>query len=145
MSEEVIRTNAYLEETRESRDRAFGVFRNFVERFYPSVPAGISVRNNERANKIRFDLDVRVENDSSDGVNEVRIFCYDLTILTLRRNHRIEFLVHDSRLFANMDVRQRATLFRLAWEIAGAGNKQQYIATLNPDEVSGMETEFAPT
>ena len=92
-------------------------------------------------NSVRFDLDVRIENDSSDGINEVKIFCYDLLLLSLAKNHRMKFLFHDSRLYANMDVRQRAGLFRVASEMARK-QQLQYIATLNPDEVSGMEGEF---
>jgi uncharacterized protein YydD (DUF2326 family) len=143
MSQEVIKTNSYLEETRNVRDEIFSLFKNYVGRFYPDVEAGISIRNNEGSNKLRFDLDVSVANDSSDGINEVRIFCYDLSLLTARQNHTIDFLVHDSRLFANMDVRQRATLFRLASEVTKTRDLQ-YIATLNPDEISGMESEFSP-
>ena len=40
-----------------------------------------------------------------------------------------------------MDVRQRAELFRIASETAQK-NDLQYIATLNPDQISGMEGEF---
>ena len=141
LSDEIIHTNAYLEDARAERELTFDTFKGFVRWFYPNVPAGISVRNNERMNAIRFDLDVRIENDSSDGINEVKIFCYDALLLGHGKHHRMKFVFHDSRLYANMDVRQRAGLFRLASKMT---NKQQlqYIATLNPDEVSGMEGEF---
>lgn len=72
-----------------------------------------------------------------------RIFCYDLTLLTLKQNHKVDFLFHDGRLFANMDVRQRARVFQLAQEVTSAAGLQ-YIATLNPDFVSGMRSEFDP-
>jgi uncharacterized protein YydD (DUF2326 family) len=71
----------------------------------------------------------------------VRIFCYDLTLLCLKQGHKIDFLFHDSRLYANMDVRQRAMLFRIAHEVANR-HGFQYIATLNPDFISGMASEF---
>lgn len=141
MSEEVIKTNAYLEDTRGLRDRHTGTFKDFVARFYPNKVAGISIHNNDGDNKTRFDLAVEVEDDSSDGINEVRIFCYDLTLLSLRQGHKVGFIFHDSRLFANMDVRQRAMLFKVADETTNALGCQ-YIATLNPDFISGMEDEF---
>jgi uncharacterized protein YydD (DUF2326 family) len=142
MSDEVIKTNTYLEETKALRDRNFAVFKNLVTRFYPNSPAGISLHNNEKkGNMKRFDLAVRVENDSSDGINEVRIFCYDLTLLCLKQGHKVDFIFHDSRLYANMDVRQRAMLFRIANEVT-VQRGFQYIATLNPDSISGMESEF---
>lgn len=142
LSDEVIKTNTYLEDTRELREKRFNVFKEYVARFYPSAVAGISIHNNDKNNnKKRFDFDVHIENDNSDGINEVRIFCYDLTLLTLRQGHKINFIFHDSRLFANMDVRQRAMLFRLAHEVTTKLGLQ-YIATLNPDFISGMEQEF---
>jgi uncharacterized protein YydD (DUF2326 family) len=141
LSEEVIHANTYLEDTKQIRETNFAVFSRYVERFYPRAPAGITLHNDDGNNQTRFKLDVRVENDSSDGINEVRIFCYDLAILSLRQGHKVDFLFHDSRLYANMDVRQRATLFRTAHEVT---NKlgYQYIATLNPDTISGMDSEF---
>ena len=142
MSDEVIKTNDYLEETRSLRETHFAVFKDFVAKFYPTSPAGISLHNNEKkGNTKRFDIAVRVENDSSDGINEVRIFCYDLTLLCLKQGHKVDFLFHDSRLYANMDVRQRAMLFRLADEVT-TQRGFQYIATLNPDSISGMQSEF---
>lgn len=142
LSDEVKKANTYLEETKDLREKHFGVFKEYAARFYPNSPAGITLHNNEGNNQKRFDFDVRVENDSSDGINEVRIFCYDLTLLTLRQGHKVGFVFHDSRLYANMDVRQRAMLFNLADEVTTAIGCQ-YIATLNPDFMSGMEDEFA--
>jgi uncharacterized protein YydD (DUF2326 family) len=141
MSDEIITTNTYLDETRSLREERAGVFKDYVARFYPNKIAGISIQNNDGDNKTRFDLAVQIEDDSSDGINEVRIFCYDLTILSLRQGHKVGFVFHDSRLFANMDVRQRAKLFKLADEVTTSLGCQ-YIATLNPDFVTSMEGEF---
>jgi uncharacterized protein YydD (DUF2326 family) len=138
---EVKKTNAYLEETKEYRETNFSVFKSFVSEFYPNSPAGISFHNNEGNNQKRFDFDVKVENDSSDGINEVRIFCYDLTLLALKQNHKVNFIFHDGRLFANMDVRKRAKVFELADKVVSSLGGQ-YIATLNPDFISGMSEEF---
>ena len=141
LGEEVKKTNNYLEDTKSFREKNFSVFKSFVSEFYPNSPAGISFHNNEGNNQKRFDFDIKVENDSSDGINEVRIFCYDLTLLALRQNHKIDFIFHDGRLFANMDVRQRAKVFTLADRVVG-NLGAQYIATLNPDFISGMSEEF---
>ncbi|MFL9951971.1 DUF2326 domain-containing protein [Paraburkholderia nemoris] len=142
LGEEVKTTNAYLEDSRVFREENFSVFKRYVSDFYPDAPCGIILHNNEGNNQKRFDFDVRVENDSSDGINEVRIFCYDLTLLSLRQNHKVGFLFHDGRLFANMDVRQRAKLFALADKVTRSLGAQ-YIATLNPDFITGMESQFS--
>jgi uncharacterized protein YydD (DUF2326 family) len=139
---ELKNTNTYLEDTRPAREANFAVFNKFVGEFYPNAPCGITLVNNEGNNQKRFDFDVRVQNDSSDGINEVRIFCYDLTLLSLKQNHKVGFIFHDGRLFANMDVRQRAKLFALADKVT-RNMKTQYIATLNPDFISGMESQFS--
>lgn len=142
LSEEVKKANSYLEDTKPIRDQAFAIFSNYVARFYPKALAGITLHNDDGNNQTRFSLDVRIENDSSDGINEVRIFCYDLTLLTLQQGHKVGFIFHDSRLYANMDVRQRATLFRLANEVSKKMG-YQYIATLNPDAISGMQDDLS--
>lgn len=141
LGEEVKNTNNYLEETKSFREKNFSLFKDFVSEFYPNSPAGISFHNNEGNNQKRFDFEIRVENDSSDGINEVRIFCYDLTLLALHQNHAINFIFHDGRLFANMDVRQRAKAFSLADRVVNELGAQ-YIATLNPDFITGMYDEF---
>jgi uncharacterized protein YydD (DUF2326 family) len=141
LGEEVKKTNVYLEDTKTLREKHFGVFKHYVSKFYQNSPSGIKLHNNEGNNQKRFDFDVQVENDSSDGINEVRIFCYDLTLLTLHQNHKVDFIFHDSRLYSNMDVRQRAVLFKLAHEVSSQLGFQ-YIATMNPDSMSGMEDEF---
>jgi len=114
------------------------VFKGLSRRLYPDSPAGLTLHNNDGENQVRFDFKVRIENDASDGIDEARIFCYDLTLLTAGFNHHIDFVFHDSRLFSDMDPRQRAEAFRIARDIT----KQrgcQYIATLNEDQIQGME------
>lgn len=90
---------------------------------------------------LRYTLDARIEDDSSDGVNEVRIFCFDLLLL-LRKAGAIRFLIYDSRLFANMDPRQREVLFRVMHEICEK-NEIQYIYSINEDAMHSVKS-FMP-
>ena len=83
-------------------------------------------------------LDARIEDDSSNGVNEVRIFCFDLLIL-LNKISDIRFLMHDSRLFANTDPRQREMLFRILNEVC-ASNDIQYICSINEDAMVSVKS-----
>jgi uncharacterized protein YydD (DUF2326 family) len=116
-------------------------FRSFSRRFYPDRPGGLAVKTNEGDNQIRFDLEARIQDDASDGINEVKIFCFDATLLLTRSTHKVEFVMHDSRLFADIDPRQRAVLFRLANEISNEANLQ-YIATVNEDQISALREHF---
>lgn len=138
MQQEVLRTNQYLARIHPRLEAINDVFKGLSRRLYPDSPAGLTLHNNDGENQVRFDFKVRIENDASDGIDEARIFCYDLTLLTAGCNHHIDFVFHDSRLFSDMDPRQRAEAFRIARDIT----KQrgcQYIATLNEDQIQGME------
>lgn len=119
-----------MESIKELLETIMTTFRELAKAFYEK-PGGIKVINNEGENTIRFDIMAKIQDDSSDGVNEVKIFCFDMTLLLLQRNHKMRFLFHDSRLFSNMDPRQRYTLFKLA--NSKIINGFQYIATVNED------------
>ena len=54
------------------------------------------------------------------------------------KKSKIRFLAHDSRLFANMDPRQRKTLFQIVYE-AAFNSEFQYICSVNEDTLSSFE------
>jgi uncharacterized protein YydD (DUF2326 family) len=140
-AEESIKTSQYLAETKIEREEKFSLFSTLVKSVYPNAPAGISLKNNVGKNKIRYDFGIKIEADKSDGINSVKIFCYDLSVMLMGCNHHINFIWHDSRLFTNIDPRQRAILFKLAYEYCNK-YKKQYIATVNQDEIEIMKAEF---
>lgn len=108
-------------------------FRRMARRFYPDKAAAVSVKNHEGENQLRFDVNVHIQDDASDGIGEVKLFCFDMSLMSNTKVHGIEFLMHDSRLFANMDPRQRGEAMRLAME-----SPYQYIATVNEDQLDSM-------
>lgn len=125
-------TDNYLENIQDLLEEIMSTFRELSKAFYEKKPGGIKIINNGGDNTIRYDIIAKIQDDSSDGVNEVKIFCFDMTILLLKQNHKFEFLFHDSRLFGNMDPRQRYCLLKVAYEkVNNAG--LQYIATINED------------
>jgi len=140
LSNETIKTNTYLSEANDIIDSNLNCFRSLARRFYPDRPGGLTVRNNEGDNQIRFDVDAKIQDDASDGINEVKIFCFDMTVLLQRHHHAMNFLWHDSRLFSDMDPRQRAVLFKVAHE--RTLGKHQYIATMNEDQIQAMKDQF---
>ena len=140
LSNEIELTFEYLDNTKDEFEKNVdSVYRSYVKRFYPNSPSGISVRNNDKENQIRFDIDVRIENQASDGINHVRIFCFDLLVLIAGINHKVEFIFHDSRLYDGVDPRQRLEMLRLANELSMRENKQ-YIVTLNEDHIESMKS-----
>jgi uncharacterized protein YydD (DUF2326 family) len=141
LSNETKRANTYLKQAKPVVDENFNRFRAFSKRFYHDKPGGLTVSNNEGDNQIRFNIEAHIQDDASDGINEVKIFCFDMTLLMAGHNHNCEFLFHDSRLFSDMDPRQRATLFKIAYECTKQ-NKTQYIATLNANQILSMKDQF---
>lgn len=137
MTTATVQTTEYLKAIKPHTERLMEVYRGFAREFYGDKQAGLVVRNNDGDNQIRYDIEARIEHDQADGINDIRIFCFDLLLLTLRQRHKIEFLFHDSRLFDGVDPHQRWTLFRFADSVCRE-NELQYIATINEDHIEAM-------
>lgn len=134
-------TNKYLKENEVLKKRNIEVFNSFAEQFYANKTSGIIIENNEGENQNRFDIEATIDSDSGDGVNSVKIFCFDWTLLKNQNNHLVKFLFHDSRLISEMDPRQIAIMFYIAFF-----NTQeygfQYIISANQKELDALHDIF---
>ncbi|MEM8525962.1 MAG: DUF2326 domain-containing protein, partial [Bacteroidota bacterium] len=99
---------------------------------------GIEVSNNEGENQLRFNIKARIQDDSGDGVNSVKIFCFDWTILLGGYNHNVQFIYHDSLILDGLDPRQRATLLEIAHNKSQKHNLQ-YIINANQDALESTK------
>lgn len=136
-------TEEYLEENKSYLSNLQNIYLDYARRFYPKKRCGLVFKNNSGENMLRYTLEARIEDDSSDGVNEVRMFCFDLLLLLCKKSS-MRFIVHDSRLFANMDPRQRETLFRIIQDIC-VGKEYQYICSINEDAVLSFKHLMSST
>jgi len=127
--QEKVEASKYLITAKTILENNIRIFRSLSKEFYQDKPGGIVVTNNEGTNQLRFNIDAKIEDDASDGINEVKIFCFDLTLLLAKNRHNVDFIFHDSRLFSNMDPRQFTTLLKIAQKKAGI--TYQYIASVN--------------
>lgn len=133
LEKENILTNDYLKDKKDIINKNILIFRELSKRFYPNKTAGIQIDNNEsNRNQNRFNISVEIQDDTSDGVNDIKIFCYDYTFLINRFNSNVNFIWHDSRLFSDIDPRQKKECIKIAYEYTKKYNLQ-YIATLNED------------
>ena len=139
--QENIETNNYLIQAKPITDKNLSMFRSFSREFYDNKPGGIDITNNDGTNKLRFNINAKIQDDASDGIGEVKIFCFDWSLLKAKHNHKINFIFHDSRLLANMDPRQRAILFKLAHKQA-ASDGLQYIISANEDMLESIKGYF---
>lgn len=83
-----------------------------------------------------FQFRIEISKSGSEGVNKMKIFCFDLAVLEscVRRDLSIDFLIHDSEMFDGVDSRQRAAALELAHKVAKRTGTQ-YICALNSDMV----------
>jgi len=135
------KTSEYLEKNRGLLENNILIFKALTEEFYEHKRAGIEVKSNEGVNKTRFEIKAKIDDDKGDGVNDVKIFCFDLTLLLAKHNHKMKFIFHDSRLLSEIDSRQLATLFNVAYEKT-ISNNLQYIISANQNTLDSLKLEM---
>lgn len=138
---ENITTNKYLEQVEDLIKENIILFKYFVEKFYSEKNSGITIANNEGKNATRFDIKAKIQDDAGNAVKEVKIFCYDWTILKGKHNHNMDFLFHDSKITGDMDTRQVKTMFEVAHNECKL-NDFQYIISLNQNVIESLKTEM---
>ncbi|MBF0230884.1 MAG: DUF2326 domain-containing protein [Desulfamplus sp.] len=135
-------TEDYLKEIESEIAELRNYFRNLSKIFYPNSVSGLTIDNNDGDNQLRFIIDAKIESDASDGINNVKIFCYDLTILFKGRNHKISFIFHDSRIFDGTDERQKVDMFKTVYHKFSDTDKQ-YIASVNQNQLDEIKKHIA--
>jgi uncharacterized protein YydD (DUF2326 family) len=119
------------------RDKAIELFHT-NSRFLYDAPGRLIIDVNDNG----FQFKVEINRDGSEGIDNMKIFCYDLMLAQLwsERDPSPRILIHDSTIFDGVDERQ----VRLALEFADRESRRcgfQYICTLNSDMVP--RSEFA--
>jgi len=132
----------YLKEIESETVELRDYFRSLAKVFYPDSVAGLTIESNDGDNQLLFNIDAKIESDASDGINNVKIFCYDLTILFKGHNHKMNFIFHDSRLFDGTDERQKTDIFRTIYQRFSKTNKQ-YIATVNQNQLDEIKRQLS--
>ena len=135
-------TNKYLKDNEILKKRNIEVFSSFADQFYENKPAGIIIENNDGENQNRFNIEATIDSDSGDGVNNVKIFCFDWTLLKNQNNHNIKYIFHDSRLISEINPRQIAIMFHIAYFNA-TEQSFQYIISANQKELDALKTVFS--
>jgi len=119
------------EERHTLRERAISAFNAASEALY-EAPGKLILDIGPRG----FNFGVEIERSASQGVEQMKVLCYDLMLAQLwsEKTTQPGFLVHDSTIFDGVDERQRAHALELA---RGQSEQQgfQYICCLNSDSV----------
>jgi uncharacterized protein YydD (DUF2326 family) len=141
MAEEDEITERYLTKIDEQITDIISYFQILSEQFYKDKTAGISIENNTGANKSRFNIEAKIADDAGDGVNGVKTFCFDWTLLKKQLNHHVQFIFHDSRLVSDIDTRQIATALKIAYKEC-IENGFQYILTINQNILDNLRLQM---
>ena len=145
LNTEDIETVNYLDRQKQLIEQNISIFNDFAQRFYgENKTTGIEITNNKGENQIRYNIKATIQDAGSDGIKQVRLFCFDFTLLKGRHNHYVDCLVHDSRMLADMDPRQQATVFKIAYEET-LKSGQQYIISANENQLEGIKDKFKET
>jgi uncharacterized protein YydD (DUF2326 family) len=116
-----------LEDRREAIDEVRALFAEYTQVLY-GRPGRLGVDVGPEGYSFSFTID----REGSDGVDQMVVFCFDLTVASVwaKRGQGFPVLIHDSSLFADVDPRQYAAALKLAAENS-LKYGFQYICCLN--------------
>lgn len=118
-----------------SLEKAISIFRNNSEVLY-AEPGILTVDLEDTGYK----FDVKIKRSKSQGINYMKVMCYDLMLMELRQQKERfpDFLIHDSTIFDGVDERQVAKSLILAMDKT-VECQYQYICLMNSDTVPERE------
>lgn len=127
------RTSADLSERDVALTEATVLFSDYARALYGDDKAAYLVIS---ADESGVTFHPHIESDESQGISNMVIFCFDLTMAVVARRHSRgpDFLVHDSHLFDGVDSRQISRALDLGSAVAAAEGIQ-YIVTMNSDDL----------
>jgi uncharacterized protein YydD (DUF2326 family) len=119
------------------RERAVSLFRENTEFLYQE-PGILTIEIKDTG----YNFDVEIKSAKSQGVNYMKVFCYDMLIAELgaSRDPHPDFLIHDSTIFDGVDERQIALALNLA-KMKCEKFGFQYICLVNSDTIPEKELD----
>ncbi len=123
------------EDRRQVWSEAVRLFNEYSQVLYES-PGKLVIDVSDTGYKYRVDI----ERSGSEGIEKMKVFCFDLLALRLRRkaSNGLNFLIHDSLVYDSVDSRQRALALEQAHRITTAVGGQ-YICAINSDMVPSKD------
>jgi len=124
-------TRQDLEDRSSAKETAISLFNANSEALY-DAPGNLIIE----VRKNGYHFDVEIQRTGATGIENMKVFCYDLTLTQLwteQPNHP-GLLLHDSPMFDGVDERQKAA----AWARAKAESERlgfQYICMANTDDI----------
>jgi uncharacterized protein YydD (DUF2326 family) len=95
----------YLDQYQKEHNEIEKKFRDLVKQFYDTQGGSFRIEEAPSA-KYLFNINSHIPKEGSQGVGEVKIFCYDVLLYLLNKN-LLNFLAHDGCIFSEMHPRQK--------------------------------------
>ncbi|SUX47830.1 DUF2326 domain-containing protein [Chryseobacterium indoltheticum] len=115
----------YLDKNQKEHNEIEKTFRDLVKQFYDNQGGSFKIEEAPSA-KYLFNINSHIPKEGSQGVGEVKIFCYDVLLYLLNKN-LLNFLAHDGCIFSEMDPRQKATIFKVILKLVKDDNFQYFL------------------
>ena len=115
----------YLEKIHKHLELVQKTFRDLVKKFYDNQGGSFKIEEAPTA-KYLFNINSHIPKEGSQGVGEVKIFCFDV-LLYLGNKELLGFLAHDGCIFSEMDRRQKSTIFKIVLGLCKTKDFQYYI------------------
>jgi uncharacterized protein YydD (DUF2326 family) len=115
----------YLDKNQKEHNEIEKIFRDLVKQFYDNQGGSFKIEEAPSA-KYLFNINSHIPKEGSQGVGEVKIFCYDVLLYLLNKN-LLNFLAHDGCIFSEMDPRQKTTIFKVILELVKDENFQYFL------------------
>ena len=131
----LIRSRQDYNERIQTREQAISMFKANTEFLYPEAGT-LTIDLKETG----YSFGVDIKSSRSQGVNYMKVFCYDMVLAELGRNRDCypDFLIHDSTIFDGVDERQVARALMLAY-LKSQQLGFQYICLVNSDMIPYQE------
>ncbi len=123
----------YLKKYKIQLDFIENTFRSLVKKFYDNKGGSFKIVETKKA-KYLFDINSHIPKEGSQGVGEVKIFCYDLLLFLLNKN-KLNFMAHDGCIFSEMDRRQKSTIFKVILDLLKE-NEFQYFVNIGDNSLN---------
>ena len=134
-----IEAQNYIAQVESIIDDISNVFNEYVYEMYGNdINSYIKLINNTATNASRYNFEIKIPNDNSDGIRHSEICSFDL-MLRKKGKNVFDFLIHDNKIFYGWDY---SNIVKILKKLANDGIDYQYIFSINQSEYEGLKDEF---
>ncbi len=145
IADEDIKTESFLEDNADKIDNIIKLFAEIAENVYKANCGNLTIKKHEgNSESNRYDFVADIKKDDSNGINNVKTFCWDWTLFLSQKATPIDFLCHDSKIFDGVDPVQIKEMIKFAKKMCQLHNKQ-YIVSINYSDFEHIRNEIDET